>query len=279
MLSVIIPSRNENFFTKTIRDVLEKATGEIEILPIIDGPEPSELVNDPRVRYFRLPKTDKLQKRQGINLGVSKARGKYVMWADAHCIFAKGFDVILVKNHKPNWVQVPRRYSLDPEAWSIRYWNPTVDYEFIPYQDIAIKIINNRIWKQRARERKNIMIDDIMTIQGSCVFMTKDWFNKMGFMQVEGYTGWGQEGEEVCFTTLLNGGRVVVNKNTWYAHLHKGYAYKRAFMLSTRWIARTRAFSYDYWVNKHKDFFISHIERFNPPGWPDNWKEIIWEKT
>lgn len=89
MLSVIIPSRNEPYFTKTIRDVLGKATGKIELLPIIDGSEPSELINDSRVRYLRLPKSRNLQKRHGINLGVKEAKGEYVMWADAHCMFAK----------------------------------------------------------------------------------------------------------------------------------------------------------------------------------------------
>lgn len=37
------------------------------------------------------------------------------------------------------------------------------------------------------------------------------------------------------------------------------------------------AFSYNLWVNKNKDFFIKHIEKFWPvPGWPDNWKEVLY---
>lgn len=111
---------------------------------------------------------------------------------------------MLIRDHRPDWVQIPRRFSLDPEGWTIRHWNPTVDYELIYYPDlINHKIINTRLWKARANDRKEVLIDDIMTIQGSCIFMTKEWFQKMGFMQIEGYTGWGQEGEEVCLKTLL----------------------------------------------------------------------------
>jgi glycosyltransferase involved in cell wall biosynthesis len=279
MLTIIIPSRNEEFLTKTIKDVLEKATGQIEVFPIIDGEEPTELVEDPRVTYLRLPRKHKtLQKRHGINLAASKAKGEYIMWCDAHCMFDKGFDEVLIRDHQPNWVQVPRRYSLDPDSWAIRTWNPTVDYELIYYRDLFEgKIINTRLWKARAQERAGIMIDDVMTLQGSCAFMTKDWFNKMGYMQIEGYTGWGQEGEEICFKTCLNGGRVVVNKNTWYAHLHKGNQYKRTFLLTRHQIKVSRDFSYDYWVLKQKEFFISHIERFLPiSGWPEDWREKIW---
>ena len=280
MLSIIIPSRNEPYFAKTIKDVLEKATGEIEIFGVIDGSEPTELVSDQRVKYLRLPKAwKKLQKRHGINLAVSESKGEYVLWADAHCMFEKGFDEILIRDHQPNWVQVPRRYSLDPDTWSIRYWNPTVDYELIYYFDLFNnKMINTRLWKERAMNRKELMIDEIMTIQGSCAFMTKEWFKKMGFMQIEGYTGWGQEGEEITFKTWQNGGKVMVNKNTWYAHLHKGFLHKRTFLLTRYRVQISRDYSYNYWVKEHKDFFISHIERFWPiPGWPDNWKEEIWK--
>jgi hypothetical protein len=52
-----------------------------------------------------------------------------------------------------------------------------------------------------------------MTMQGSFVMMKRSWYDKCGFMKLKGYTGWGQEGEELCLTTLQNSGRAVVNKN------------------------------------------------------------------
>ena len=52
-LSVIIPSRNSQFLTKTIKDVLEKAEEDIEVIINVDENHPEELVEDPRVQYFR----------------------------------------------------------------------------------------------------------------------------------------------------------------------------------------------------------------------------------
>src|SRR3989338_3025437 len=115
MLSIAIPSRNEVFLRQTILDVLANAAGEIEVFPVLDGyePPPEEIVHDPRVHYLRLPLGDgKCHKRQGMNKMVELSSGEYVMTLDAHCMVAKGFDEQLAKDHKPNWVQVPRRNRL-----------------------------------------------------------------------------------------------------------------------------------------------------------------------
>ena len=70
-VSIIIPARTEKFLNKTIRDVLDKATGEIEIFPVLDGYGNTsyEKIIDKRVKYISLPKSDdhERHKRQGIN--------------------------------------------------------------------------------------------------------------------------------------------------------------------------------------------------------------------
>ena len=281
MLTVIIPSRNEKFLDNTIRDVLEKATGEIEIFPVLDGYEPPEIVKDPRVKYIRLSKKGYTQKRHGINKGVSLAKGKYVMSLDAHCMMAKGFDEILARDHQENWVQIPRRNRLDAENWCIQIQKnkPPIDYEYIMWQGVAGKNqgLHGYRWDARTKERWNIPIDDTMEFQGSCWFMTKDWFKKMGFMNIERYSGWGQEAEEIGLTTWKNGGRVVTNKNTWYAHLHKGKTYGRMYFMSRRSINVCNTAAFDFWIHKNKKFFIKHIEKFWPiPNWPENWKEKLY---
>lgn len=284
MISIIVPSKNEIFLTRTIRDILEKATGEIEVLPILDGYEPPELVDDPRVRYLRLPSAQNTQKRHGVNMGVEHAKGEYIMSVDAHCMFEKGFDEVLVRDHQDNWVQIPRRHRLDAENWKLQDQvddRPPVDYEYFMWPlRFTPKGLHGFKWSARSDERKDIMIDDALTFQGSCWFMTKEWFNKMGFMQTKGYTGWGQEAEEIGMQTRLMGGRVVVNKNTWYAHLHKGAFYGRMYWMSREENRRSYAYSYNKWVIENKEFFISLIEKFPPlPSWPTNWKELIYKET
>lgn len=283
MLSIAIPSKTEKFLQRTILDVLEKATGEIEILPILDGYDPpkKEIVKDPRVRYIRLPAVSFSQKRQGINRAVSEAKGEYVMSLDAHCMMAKGFDVQLAKDHKPNWVQIPRRNRLDAEKWALQPQvdtRPPIDYEYIMFPPlINDHAIHGFKWDARTLANWDKQIDDTIQFQGSCWFMTKKWFHKMGFMQVEGYTGWGQEAEEISLTTWKNGGRVVTNKNTWYAHLHKGPVHGRMYHLSRDENRRSYAYSYNKWLSENRDFFISLIEKFPlMPGWSADWKRKLW---
>src|ERR1035437_3204398 len=162
MLSIAIPSRNEKFLKNTILDVLANATGEIEVFPILDGyePTPEELVIDHRVTYIRIPLGDgKCHKRQGINLMVDTCKGDYVMSLDAHCMVAKGFDTQLAKDHKSNWVQIPRRHRLDAENWCIQTQGdnrPPIDYEypmFVPL--LRDKGLHGFKWDSRTLERSD----------------------------------------------------------------------------------------------------------------------------
>jgi len=281
MLSVIIPARTEKFLNRTIKDVLEKATGEIEIIVILDGygDTPYEKIIDPRVSYISLPepKNHERHKRQGINVGVSISHGKYIMWLDAHCVLAKGFDEVLAKDCQDDWIVVPRRYKMNLKKWDrvIEPDRPPIDYEYMMWQFLKKGRLAGYKWDDRSREKKDIMIDDIFTAQGSLFFMTRKHFDRMGLMKLEGYTGWGQEGEEVCLTTLLNGGRAVVNKNTWYAHLHKGQMHGRMYKWTS--VQPCYDYSFNYWVHENRDFFIKTIDKFMPiPNFHHNWKEKIY---
>jgi len=287
IVSIAIPSKTEKFLQRTIQDVLEKADGPIEVYPILDGYEPpaDEIVNDPRVHYIRLPPTSYSKKRQGINQMVEICNGKYVMSVDAHVMFAKGFDTVLKRDiEEYNWVMIPRRHRLDAENWSLQPQDdnrPPIDYEYIMFRGLARDTgFHGFKWDERTLSRMDIPIDDILTCQGSCWFMSKEWFNEMKFMQVEGFTGWGQEAESICFKTWMRGGRCVVDKNTFYAHLHKGPKYGRMYHMSKAENRRCYNYSYDYFMN-NRDTMAIHkldwlIDKFMPmPGWPSNWREKL----
>lgn len=287
IVSIAIPSRNEKFLTRTIQDILEKATGPIEVFPVLDGyklPD-EEYIKDPRVTYIHFPQASHTQKRQAINHVVSICNGKYVMSVDAHCMFAPGFDEVLKNDigDNYNWVLVPRRHRLDAENWCLQTQcdnRPPIDYEYIIFRGLLVENegLHGFKWDAKTLARWDTPIDDILTFQGSCWFMTKQWFQERGFMDLK-YQGWGQEAEEISFETWKNGGRVVVDKNTWYAHLHKGQRYGRMYFMSKSENRRSYEYSYNRWIKENKDFFIGLIEKFFPlPGWPDDWREKIWSK-
>ena len=270
MISIIIPSRTEKYLNNTIQDVLDNATGDIEVFPVLDGYD-TKRIDDPRVKYILIPDNGSMQKRHGINIGVMLAKGKFVMSVDAHCLFAKGFDEVLARDCEDNMVMIPRRYKLDPDNWCTKNHldgSLPVDYEYWIKDEYLKGFLKPYRWDTRSIARKDIMIDDTLTMQASCWIMTKKWFNERGFMKIEGYTGWGQEDVEIAMETHVNGGRVVVNKHTYYAHLYKGKQHGRMYHPSRRQWALTKEYGHRYWTKvKGKEFF-EVLRRFMPiPNW------------
>ena len=277
MVTIIVPSRQEIFLNKTILDILNKAKGEIEVIPVLDRYEPEELVNDPRVHYIRLTEGSGMQKRHGINLAVKQSQYEHIMVIDAHCIVGDGFDTILERDCQDNWVMIPRRLRLDADNWKVAEdGRPPVDYEYWKWRDFLGGALHGYRWDSRTLERMNIPIDDSLHFQGSCYFMHKDFFNKMGFMHIEGYGGFTQEAEEIDLTTWMNGGEVKINKNTWYAHLHKGKKWGRMYQFDDKEKKRGDAYSYDNFVNKNREAFIKLINKFMPlPNWKEDWVKYL----
>lgn len=289
MLSVIIPSRSPEYLNKTVLDILDKAEGRIEVIVILDGIWPEEKINDPRVFYLHHGTVhDSYGMRDSINKGVAVSRGDYIMKCDEHVMFDKGFDTKLKADCEDNWVVIPRRKRLDAENWAIiKDGRPDIDYMMVdyPYQrpnDITCGLHGSE-WKRP--DRADILIDDTPTMQGSCYFMSrKHWDTTIKRMQTEKYGPFTQEAQEISMATWLSGGRVVVNKKTWYAHLHKGkrgkgYGFSnRQYEKHMRWNERGRLFCIDYWMNT-KDYkydFEWFLQKFWPvPTWMDNWKEQI----
>ena len=95
-LSIIIPSLNEELYlNKTISNILENASGEIEIIAVLDGWEVSERINDRRVIYIK--HQESIGQRHSINEAAKIATGNYLGKLDAHCAIGKGFDKIIIR--------------------------------------------------------------------------------------------------------------------------------------------------------------------------------------
>ena len=221
-LSVVIPSFKDPLLVKTIDSLLTGSElGEkLEIIAVLDGYWPDfELINDPRVRYTHLGKNRGM--RDAINTGVAISRGKFIMRTDEHCIFGKGFDRIITETCQPNWIVTARRYCLDPDKWEV------MDIPFVDYEKLAIQSakytrkFTGIPWKERQEERKDILIDETMAMQGSCWVMPRKWWDSViGELQTQGYGPMYQDSHEMVFKTWKKGGKLMVNKNTWFAHKH-----------------------------------------------------------
>lgn len=279
-VSVVIPTRNEQFLSATIDDVFNKARGEIEVVVYLDGYKPDPPLKErPGLVLLFGPAVGM---RGGINAAAAAATGEYLCKSDGHNMFAEGFDEVLKKDCLDDWVVVPRRKSLDAEKWDIlQNGKSPVDYHYLSYPLLKPEEIGMHgvVWRDRARERINIMIDDEMSSQGSCWFMKKTYFERFNGLPEEGYGNFVQEFQQVGNRTWLSGGRVVVNKNTWYAHLHKGKTYGRGYSISQRAMIRGGLWSADYWLNNRmpdRKYDLEWlIDKFSPvPGWPNGWESM-----
>jgi glycosyltransferase involved in cell wall biosynthesis len=276
-VSVVIASRNEQYTQRTIDDLFEKASGQIEVIVVLDGWWPDPPLKN-RENQVIIHNSESQGLRPAINAGARIATGEYLMKCDAHCMFAPGFDETLKKDCARDWVVIPRRCSLNPEEWRINEHRPIVDYEYVsyPFRDIDASVRQSNVWKERAIARKDIAIDETMSMQGSCWFMRREYFNStIGPLQVEGYGTFILEPEEIAFKCWTSGGQVMINKNTWYAHFHKGPANGRGYFIDRRGLRRGRRFHVQFWWEnkwpKQMRTYESMIRQFAPiPGWPED---------
>lgn len=258
-LSIIIPSRNEKYLNKTVEDLITKAEGAIEIIIVLDGYWEAP-IDDPRVKVIHLGKVGGM--RHAINQGVAMAQGKYIMKIDGHCMVGQGYDTILKADCEKNWVVVPRRKRLDPEKWALIEGKPDIDYMYLSAE------LKGEQWRNKNNdpELKSIEIDDLMSAQGSCWFMHRDYFYELELMDEENYGSFVREAQEIMLKAWLSGGRCIVNKKTWYAHFHKserGYSLPSADQTKGCEFVK-KWYTGEAWPKATKPLSWL-MEKFNPP--------------
>lgn len=283
LVTVIIPARNERFLGATVRDVLAKATGPVEVNVILDGywPDPP-LPDDKRLRIIH--RGDARGMRPAINDAARVATGQYLLKCDAHVMFAEGFDEQLKADYaEDNWVLIPRRYALEPESWTIDTGNSKypIDYHYLsnPLERIGDPTcgLHGTAWTARREVRRHLDLDEEMSSQGSCWFMSAEhWHRRVGELDIASYGNFVNEFQEVGLRTQMSGGAVMVTKRTWYAHLYKGARFGRMYILGPRGHKEGVAFTSWFWMTDQP--FPGRvrnlrwlIDRFWPvPTWPED---------
>lgn len=256
-VSVIIPSNQEQFLSRTIKDVLAKAGGDIEVIPVCDGYRPpnEELVHDDRVKY--LFKGENEGMRQAIADGVAMSTGTHIFKLDGHCLLSQNFDQVLAADCEPNWIVVPQRRRLDAENWCEQIQENPISKPHIDYERLSAPIdpldfggagLNGRIWTERILERQGkpeYEIDRNMSFQGSAWFTTKSHFLTINPFDDKRWGTFWNEAQNLSFKTVLCDylpysqlkdpvGSVMINKRAFYCHLHKGKKYGRGYHLDKR---------------------------------------------
>lgn len=289
-VSIIIPSRNEvhtipsgeTVLQRMVKDILEKATGDFEVVVGFDGLPIQELPVHPNVKSYS-PSPESIGLKKMINFLANQAEGEYIFKLDSHCMVGEGFDEILQTDMQDNWVVTPRFYVLDAKRWQ---WQDERFYDYFylscPFTDNkGLRFKAGGHWPEKTKEKLDILIDETPQMHGSGWFVNRKFFLEeiKGFPETDPM-GHAQEPPYLGLKMWLGpwGGKLMVNKKTWYAHMHqdgnqRGYSMSKSHVeqtyneVATFWLANQweeRAYDFDYFV-----------EKFMPmPTWPENWREI-----
>lgn len=313
-LSIVIPSRNEEWLPETIQDILSNLEGNTEIIAVLDGEtHPKPLPEHPRVTYIRHYKSR--GQRASTNDGARVARGRYLMKTDGHTAWDKGFDVKLLKgftDNGDNIVQVPVMRNLHVFDWVCedghrRYqgpsgpcascgkptekeviWNPKNNPQSTTYRfDHTLHFQYFNEWKRskRYQKEKKTGYTETMSLQGSCFVVSAEKYWELELSE-EAFGSWGQQGTEVACKMWLSGGRCIVNHSTWYGHLFRtsggdfGFPYKQQNSQVEAARAYSRKLFLDNTWNKQIYPLSWLIDRFDPvPNWHDGKDEGMLQKV
>lgn len=232
MISFVIPSINDPYLENTVYEIHTKSRGDVEIIPVTEG----------------------AGMRDKINEGVAQSSGEYIAKCDAHCMFDEGFDIKLLEHIEDHWVVTAPKYDLNPVEWKRMDGDP-IDHWCL---NIHEGIIRGCRWGSKSQKYSHIPVAEIPIFQGSFYLMSRKHWDWLGGLQVEGYGQFGQEATEICFKTWLSGkGKVMVNKNTWYAHKYRKFP--RTYRGANALRAQADEYAFDYWINNKWDKAIHDV--------------------
>lgn len=251
-LSILIPARNEEWLPETLEDLMKNIRGNTDVFVCLDGEWANkDMPQDPRITYvFR---HESWGQRKATNKLCRLSDAKYIMKVDAHCAFDEGFDVKMMKDMQDNYTMVPVMRNLHVFDWVCknghrRYQGPSGACEECgsETQKEVVWIAKNnpqstsycfdtelhfQYFGEYKKRQKGDLVET-MSLQGSCFMLTREKYWELNICDEE-FGSWGAQGTEVACKTWLSGGKCIVNKNTWYAHLFRtqggdfGFPYKQ----------------------------------------------------
>jgi glycosyltransferase involved in cell wall biosynthesis len=312
-LSVVIPARNEMFLARTIECVLENIRADTEIIVTCDGAWPAPPIED-HERVAMIYHPEPVGQRAATNDAAKIARGQYVMKLDAHCSVGEGFDAIMLEDIEPDMTMIPLMHNLHAFDWVCqecgkrKYQGPTpggcpqcggpMEREILwkakpSPRSTAMRFdkdLRFKYWSGYKKRQRGDLVET-MSILGACWMLSRERYFELNICDEE-HGGWGQQGTEVACKTWLSGGRLIVTKKTWFAHMFRtqGGDFGFPYRLKGSDVNKARKYSRRLWRVDNPDemprwdkaiYSLSWlIERFAPvPDWHDEEEEKAHRKA
>lgn len=261
MISVLIPSRNEKYLNRTIDDIYRQFRGKFEVIVVLDG-----YTDYPVSRFYSnlhiIENEKPLGIRTSINQAVANSKGNCLLKVDAHVGFDEGFDVKLRMDCEEDQVMVARRYTLDLDSW--KKYSRNVDYFYLscPWTHKHSFMMQSCPWISYTEAHMDKPIDDLMCFQGSMWMMSRNHWDWIGGLTTDMEYA---EHHEISMKTWLGGRKVVINKNTWYAHPSKNTG---GYHMSINTVYRDHDRSARYWTENRWNGRVHDFEWLINKFWP-----------
>lgn len=322
-LSILIPARNEMFLAKTIENILENIEMDTEVISVLDGELANPpIAQHPRVNIIFVSKS--IGQRAATNMACKLSHSKYVMKVDAHCAFDKGFDRKMIEAfnklgkdaERTTMVPIMRNlWAFDWKCYScgLRTYQGPTPAKCTQCGGKSDKIKRRMVWEGKRNpqstsycydstphfqyfedwkhrepyitDKKEKGLTETMSLQGSCFMMTREQYWKLNICD-EKFGSWGSQGIEVATKTWLSGGQVLVNHNTWYAHMFRtqggdfGFPYKISHSDQEKAKAYARNLFFDGNWDKQTRPLSWLLEKFWPvKGWTEEDLKKLKEDT
>jgi glycosyltransferase involved in cell wall biosynthesis len=212
LFTIVIPTLNEGkLLSMTVENILKvTAYPDIEIIVVDDGSTDGSCdayrQTEGRVRVIT---THRLGIPRARNLGAEHARGKYVLFIDAHCTVSA------------NWID---RFIDALSARDVAIVGPTFTRLHEPEPRGCGNVwINHRLESAWLEPLETNRPYEVPITPGGCQAFRLDTFRKIGGFET-GFTKWGYQDEEICLRAWLHGYRVLVDPHVTVAHYFRDKA-------------------------------------------------------
>ncbi|MBI9016900.1 MAG: glycosyltransferase [Phycisphaerae bacterium] len=228
-VSIIITARNEHYLNPTTKSLLKMASGDIEIVIVLDGPPTRPPIKHRQVKIIRHKKPQ--GRRPSIDEAVQAATGKYLLHLDGHVKpEVKGYDAILKRGCIDNKTMVVCNLTrLEPRSW--RAVGKPMGHKYIAYN-------LKDCWSNKRPQHE---FEQTICGNGMGWFLPRDYYLALGGCDKTLAPTWGSFGVEWALKVWLSDpdgrgpGQVLLSRDCRIGHLwQKRIPYKAPGARQTR---------------------------------------------